>query len=57
MPTERRSAAVSGGPINRGGTFEAGRQTEEMLLRAIAQCDEDRTTPMAGMLSELRGRE
>ena len=57
MATEHRSAAVAGDRINRDGTFEADRQTERMLLRAIAQCDEGRTTPMAVVLSGLRSRE
>ena len=39
------------------GTFEADSETEDMLLRAIAQCDEGRTVPMADVLSELRNRE
>ena len=43
--------------IESDGTFEADRQTEEMLLRAIAECDEGRTTPLANILSELRDRE
>ena len=39
------------------GTFEADAETEERLLRAIAECNEGRTTPMADVLSELRSRE
>ena len=39
------------------GTFEADRETGEMLLRAIAQCNEGRTTPLADVLSELSDRE
>ena len=38
-------------------TFEADTETEEMLLRSIAQCNEGRTTPMADVLSEMRDRE
>ena len=39
------------------GTFEVDAETEAMLLRAIEQCDRDRTTTMANLLSELRSRE
>ncbi len=39
------------------GTFEADPDTEQMLRRAVAQCNEGRTTPMASVLSELRDRE
>jgi hypothetical protein len=38
-------------------TFEADAETEERLLKAIAQCDEGQRTPMADLLSELRSRE
>jgi hypothetical protein len=38
-------------------TFEADAETEQMLLKAIAQCDQGQTTPMADLLSELRSRE
>jgi len=38
-------------------TFEADADTEQMLLHAIAQCDNGQTTPMAQLLSELRSRE
>ena len=38
-------------------TFEADSETEEMLLKAIAQCDKGQTTPMDQVLSELRSRE
>jgi hypothetical protein len=38
-------------------TFEADAETEQILLQAIAQCDEGQTTPMAQLLSELRSRE
>ena len=50
-------ASVAVLAIESDGTFEADRQTEEMLLRAIAECDEGRTTPLANILSELRDRE
>ena len=43
--------------IESDGTFEADAETEDVLLRAIAQCNGGRTTPMADVLSELRGRE
>ena len=43
--------------LDSDGTFEADAETEERLLRAIAQCNEGRTTPMADVLSELRSRE
>ena len=43
--------------LDSDGTFEADAETEEKLLRAIAQCNEGRTTPMADILSELRSRE
>ena len=43
--------------LDSDGTFEADAETEERLLRAIAQCNEGRTTPMADILSELRSRE
>ena len=39
------------------GTFKADAETEDMLLRAIAQCNGGRTTPMVDVLSELRSRE
>jgi hypothetical protein len=38
-------------------TFEADAETEQMLLQAIAQCENGQTTPMAQLLSELRSRE
>ena len=38
-------------------TFEADAETEQMLLKAIAQCDKGQTTPMTDLLSELRSRE
>lgn len=38
-------------------TFEADAETEQVLLQAIAQCDNGQTTPMADLLSELRSRE
>ena len=38
-------------------TFEADAETEAVLLRAIVQCNRGRTTPMADVLSEMRGRE
>jgi hypothetical protein len=38
-------------------TFEADAETEQILLKAIAQCDKGQTTPMADLLSELRSRE
>ncbi|MCY4508217.1 MAG: hypothetical protein OXG35_14860 [Acidobacteria bacterium] len=50
-------ASVTVLALESDGTFEADRETEDMLLRAIAQCDEGRTTPMANVLSELRKRE
>ena len=39
------------------GTFKVDAETEEMLLRAIEQCDRGRTTAMANLLSELHSRE
>lgn len=50
-------ASVAVLALDSDGTFEADAETEEMLLRAIAQCNEGRTTPMANVLSELRNRE
>ena len=50
-------ASVTVLAVESDGTFEADSETEDMLLRAIAQCDEGRTTPMANVLSELRKRE
>jgi hypothetical protein len=38
-------------------TFEAGAETEKMLLDAIAQCDQGQTTPITDLLAELRNRE
>ena len=38
-------------------TFEADAETEQMLLQAMAQCEEGQTTPMADLVSELRSRE
>ena len=38
-------------------TFEADAETEKILLQAIAQCDRGQTTPLSGVLSELRRRE
>ena len=49
------SAAMS--PLDSGGTFEADAETEDRLLRAIAECDEGRTTPIANVLADLRSRE
>jgi hypothetical protein len=37
-------------------TFDADPETEQMLLQAIAECDNGQTTPMAQLLSELRSR-
>ena len=50
-------ASVAVLALDSDGTFEADAETEERLLRAIAQCNEGRTTPMADVLSELRSRE
>ena len=50
-------AAVAVLALDSDGTFEADAETEVRLLRAIAQCNEGRTTPMADVLSELRSRE
>ena len=38
-------------------TFEVDADTEQILLRAIAQCERGETMPMADLLSELRARE
>jgi hypothetical protein len=38
-------------------TFEVDAETERILLKAIAQCEEGRTTPLADVVSELRDRE
>ena len=35
------------------GTFEADSDTEKMLLKAVAQCDRNETTPMAQFLDGL----
>ncbi len=50
-------ASVAVLALDSDGTFEADAETEERLLRAIAQCNEGRTTPMADVLSELPSRE
>lgn len=38
-------------------TFEADAETEKMLLHAMAQCDQGKTTPLSEVLSDLRSRE
>lgn len=38
-------------------TFEADAETEKMLLHAMAQCDQRKTTPLSEVLSDLRSRE
>jgi hypothetical protein len=38
-------------------TFEVDAETRRVLLAAIAQCEEGRTTPLAEVLEELRRRE
>ena len=38
-------------------TFEADAETEQLLLRAIEQCNQGKTTPMTQLLAELRNRE
>ena len=38
-------------------TFEAGPETERMLLDAIAQCDRGDTIPLTQLLGELRSQE
>jgi len=38
-------------------TFEVDAETEQLLLEATEQCDRGKTTPMAQLLSELRGAE
>ena len=50
-------ASVAVLEIESDGTFEADAETEDVLLRAIAQRDGGRTTPMTDVLSELRNRE
>lgn len=37
-------------------TFKADRETEQMLLTAIAQCDGAEAIPMAQLLGQLRDR-
>ena len=49
-------ASVAVLALDSDGTFEADAETEERLLRAIAECNEGRTTPMADVLSELCSR-
>lgn len=39
------------------GTFEAGPETEKMLLEAIAQCRRNETTALAQFVDELRRNE
>jgi hypothetical protein len=39
------------------GTFEADAETEQLLLRAIDQCNQGQTTPMTPLLAELRTRQ
>jgi hypothetical protein len=38
-------------------TFEADAETEQLLLQAIDQCNQGKTTPMPQLLTELRTRE
>ena len=38
-------------------TFEVDADTEQILLRAIEQCERGETKPMADLLGELRARE
>jgi hypothetical protein len=38
-------------------TFEADRETEGMLLEAMAQCRRGQVTPLKDVLDELRNRE
>jgi len=38
-------------------TFEVDADTEQILLRAIEQCDRGDTMPMADLFGELRARE
>lgn len=38
-------------------TFEAGPETERVLLDSIAQCERGQTIPLTQLLSELRHRE
>lgn len=38
-------------------SFEVDADTEQILLRAIEQCERRETTPMAELLGELRARE
>ena len=38
-------------------TFEVDADTEQILLRAIAQCERGETIPMGDLLDELRARE
>jgi len=38
-------------------SFEADAETEEILLRAIDQCNRGKTAPMTQLLGELRSRE
>lgn len=43
--------------VMNGGTFEADRETEKMLLEAVAQCRRGETTLLAQLLDELRNRQ
>lgn len=38
-------------------SFEVDADTEQILLRAIGQCERSETIPMADLLGELRARE
>ena len=38
-------------------TFEADAETEQMLVKAIEECDRGQTMPIAQVLSDLRSRE
>ena len=38
-------------------SFEVDADTEQILLRAIGQCERGETIPMADLLGELRARE
>jgi hypothetical protein len=43
--------------LNGDGTFVADAETEEMLLEAIEQCRRRLTSPLNGLLGEMRSRE
>ncbi|MGH9163862.1 MAG: hypothetical protein ACRD2X_28250 [Vicinamibacteraceae bacterium] len=48
-----KGASVTVMALDGDETFEVDKDTERMLLAAIAQCDRGQTTPMSELLAEL----